>query len=136
MPIDRNSDAWEEGNESPMVEAVVVDILSSHPDRAFSLRELANEVGLADWDKAKQWSEDHQEMEQKEFQEKYPVGGDHPTPQTESHGTRELYLIIRRLAQMGVIGIRAVDADAVNTDYLMAHEEPEEITTIAYTADR
>ncbi|WP_143103877.1 hypothetical protein [Halorubrum sodomense] len=135
MPIERDSGDWRTGDESPTAESIVVDFLSNHPNKAYNLRELANELGVADWDKAKKVSEDQMRMEKSEFDKKYPVEDNHPTPNSEIDATRQFYTMIRPLAQMDIIDIRKVDADAFDDEYILPDEDLDTITTVAYTAD-
>ena len=135
MPIERGSDAWADGAEGPMLEAQVVDFLSSNAEKAFTLRELANAVGFADWDKAKQWAEDYDRMDIDDFQEKYPNTGNHPAPRDAQHATEDFYMTIRSLAQKEIIDVREVNVDAFDDGYILPDEGIETITTVAYAAD-
>lgn len=133
MPIERDSEDWKNGREPQMIEARVVDFLSTHSDKAFTLRELANEMEVADWAGAKQWTVDSYELDHDELKEKY--SSDHPTPRTEINPTCRFLIILRQLSQRGIIEIREVDAVAFDDSYILPNEDKVEITTIAYSAD-
>lgn len=134
MPINKDSEAWKEADGGPMVEEMVVEYFRENPEKVLTLNELATAVGAADWDAAMEWSRDMDNLDDEEFFEKYPEDEDHPTPQSEDHSTADFYLKMRRLAQMGIVDLRNVDADAFDTP-VVNENDYEEVTAVAYTAE-
>lgn len=137
MPIETSSDAWQSGTEPPTAEEIVTDFLRNNPDKAFTLRELANKIDMADWDSALERFEDKEKMGSEDFYDRYPADEDHPTVISESGITNDLYLKIRHLSQMGIIDVREVDATEIETPFEVYSnpEDPGTVLAIAYTAD-
>ncbi|WP_147437733.1 MULTISPECIES: hypothetical protein [unclassified Halorubrum] len=137
MPIEKDSDEWAEGNIPVRREQLVIDFLSSHPTKAFTLRELANELGIADWDAAARYERDREQMDPKKFEDKYPRDEFHPTEITESDPTREMYHSLRRLDEMDLVKIREVSPKAFDEGIFIPQSQNDEVVTaVAYSADQ
>lgn len=133
MEIERDSEAWSQGQKDRTQEEITVDFLGKHPNKVFELRELANEIGVADWDAALQWDNDVDQLDRDEFDEKYSDNS--PTPRSESSATIDFYQNIRKLYHLGLIDIREVDSDAFEDQYSGGNEDRDTVLAIAYAAD-
>ena len=137
MAIERNSDAWTEADQPPRREALAVDFLSNHPENVYTLRELANELEIADWEAAVKHARDREEMDHDSFYEKYPLEEYTPSPASESSPTQDFYQTILRLEQFGLVDIREVDADAFDEGLFRPYpEDIETVLGISYAADQ
>lgn len=134
MPISKDSEAWKEADQAPTVEETVVEYFRKNPDEVIPLDHLATLVGPADWEAAMQWVRDKNNLSNEEFLQKYPAEEDHPTPESEDHATADFYLKMRRLAQMGIVDVRMVDADAFDTP-VTNERDYEKVRAVAYTAE-
>ncbi|WP_147298742.1 MULTISPECIES: hypothetical protein [unclassified Haloferax] len=128
MPVNTDSDSWQSGDEPPRLEVKIIDFLKEHPDEAFRLREIADEVVDTSWSEVERFNRKQDQLEREELEKEYPLDEDHPSTLSEFRPTDRLQAILRQLEGVGLVETRLVDVGAFSEAYLPDLDE-----VIAYT---
>lgn len=115
MPVETDADAWREAASTDSLESRVETFLAEHPERAYRLRELADEVLGMEWAEVERKLRDEKELPDEEFFERYPPDEAYPTVLSQMRPTDQLWVAVTRLAREGTVEARDVAAEHVDS---------------------
>jgi hypothetical protein len=120
MPIDTDATAWTEGVEVERIHERVMAFLRDNPEKAFTEREIADEVLGTDWETAHERERLRREIGEEEYEARRQAGdlpGEDREPLADSIGTVYVGHGLSRLLDLDLVEWRAVDADALDLPY-------------------
>jgi len=109
MPIQTNSDAWQEGTVPPSIEHQILDFLKENPDRAYNIREIMDELTAVDWEGYENQNRRREKLPEGEYLDESEEE-DHPFL-AYSRETNNYQLLIRSLVEKGLVDTKEIDAD-------------------------
>lgn len=72
MPIETNSDAWQEADYSRSVRDDILEFLRENPDKAYATREIADEVSDTGWEEVHDEEREIQRVGEEQYYEENP----------------------------------------------------------------
>lgn len=124
MVVSTTSDEWENGDEVTAYYNQVLEFLQENPDRAYHLRELADEVLETDWELSHEEERERQRLGEEEFQRRVNNGeydGKFDTDLSESFIERSQTDILRAVLDLLIeeekVEARTLPQDATEIPY-------------------
>ncbi|MFC7046070.1 hypothetical protein ACFQH6_12180 [Halobacteriaceae archaeon GCM10025711] len=119
MPIETDSDAWRDGAEpEDRLKKRALDFFVDNPDRAFHLRELADELVQTDWERAHEQERTIQEVGEEEYFQNLDEADAPPgDATTDLIYTNFLRVQLQSLEEQGFVEAREVPVERSDIPY-------------------